>query len=254
MMRLFLDIETIPALDPAVRDRIAATIRPPSNMTKAETIARWEADEKPGAIETAWRRTALDAASGHVAVIGFALDDDPPETYVMPSLPRVNGDGIAPGIVSWPAFEDAHHTEHEAAALYSFFLGVYRKAQERGGQQGIQQVVGHNVLGFDLRFLWQRCCILRVEPPVWFERALRARPWTDEVFDTMLRFAGDRGTISFDTLCRALGMPGKPDDIDGSRVWDHVRDGMLDRVESYCRQDVADVRQVWKRLSFIRGA
>ena len=47
MMKIYLDIETIPGQSPELKTEIAATIKPPGSMKKAETIARWEAEEKP---------------------------------------------------------------------------------------------------------------------------------------------------------------------------------------------------------------
>ena len=51
-------------------------------------------------------------------------------------------------------------------------------------------------------------------------------------------------------MCKALGIPGKPDDIDGSKVWDFVERGDYERVMQYNILDVDESRQVYKRLTF----
>ena len=42
-MLVTMDLETLPSADPAVRDLLAARIKPPAAMKKADTIAAWEA-------------------------------------------------------------------------------------------------------------------------------------------------------------------------------------------------------------------
>lgn len=70
MATLFLDIETLPADRHDVRNYIAATVKPPGNISKAETIAKWEAESKPGAIAEAIDKTSFDGAFGRVCCIG----------------------------------------------------------------------------------------------------------------------------------------------------------------------------------------
>lgn len=76
MSYLYLDIETIETQDADLRARIAADIKPPASMSKAETIAKWEAEAKPDAIASAIAKTALDGATGHLVCIGYAVDGD----------------------------------------------------------------------------------------------------------------------------------------------------------------------------------
>src|SRR3546814_4351137 len=48
--------------------------------------------------------------------------------------------------------------------------------------------IGHNITGFDLRFILQRAVILGVQPPL--NIPFGARPWDESVFDTMTQWAG----------------------------------------------------------------
>ena len=50
-MNLYIDIETLPTDRDDVREYIAATVSAPAQMKKAETIAAWEASDKPAAVD-----------------------------------------------------------------------------------------------------------------------------------------------------------------------------------------------------------
>ena len=140
-MEIYLDIETIPAQDPSVRAEIAATIEPPGNISKAETIAAWHAEKKPALVEEAWRRTALDGSRGHVAVIGFAIDDAEPQAIYRPD---------------WQAPDAERDT---LARFFAILADAYRP--NSGGARPV--FIGHNITGFDLRFLFQRAVLLSPE-------------------------------------------------------------------------------------------
>ena len=38
--------------------------------------------------------------------------------------------------------------------------------------------------------------------------------------------------------------------MDGSKVWDAVKNGEIDKVAEYCRDDVDKLRQIHKRMMF----
>jgi hypothetical protein len=225
-MHIYLDIETIPGQAPGLKDEIARSIAPPANYSKSETIARWEAETKPGLVEEAWRKTAFAGDRGEIVCIGWAVDDAPAQT-----LTRT---------LSSP----------EAWLLGEFFAAVRRAIEASHGR--IPRWVGHNVRDFDLRFLYQRAVVLGVRPP--FALPHDARPGSDFVFDTMTAWAGWGGRVSLARLCAALGLPAKGaeigEEMDGSRVWDLVQAGRLDDVAEYCRADVERVRRLHRRLTF----
>ena len=74
--RLYIDLETLPDLRLGARERIAETISAPASMSKPETIAKWEAEQKPAAVELAWRKTSFDGGKGKIAVIGWATSSE----------------------------------------------------------------------------------------------------------------------------------------------------------------------------------
>lgn len=218
MNYLYLDIETIPAQTEAAKERVAATVKPPAQMKKADTIAAWEKEQKAAAVEEAIAKTSFDGGMGHVCCIGFAI----------------NGGDIHS--------QSVKTIEQERDAIQSFIdiVGVFRASE-----WSQIQIVGHFVAGFDLRFLTQRAIVLGVRLPEWWPKD--PKPWSNEVFDTMVAWAGAKGSISLDALCFALGLEGKGE-IDGSMVAQLWADGKHEDIAGYCRDDVARVRRVHQKM------
>jgi hypothetical protein len=215
MTYLYLDIETVPAQTEAAKQKIAASVKAPGNIKKAESISAWEKESRPAAVEEAISRSGLNGAYGHVCCIGYAFDDDKPKS------------------LSWPLdFSD------ERSLLNSF-------AETMDAQNRVPTIIGHNVANFDIRFLWQRAMVLGVRMPSWFPKD--PKPWGNDVFDTMTAWAGARDTISMSNLCDALGLPGK-DGIDGSMVGDMFARGEFELIDSYCRADIERTRAIHKRM------
>jgi predicted PolB exonuclease-like 3'-5' exonuclease len=68
-------------------------------------------------------------------------------------------------------------------------------------------------------------------------------------FCTMEAWAGFNKRISQDALCEILGLEKKPDDIDGSKVYDYYLAGEIDKIVEYNKHDVKTVREIYKRVS-----
>lgn len=214
---IYLDIETVPTQDEDVKAKIAETVKPPASMSKAETIAKWELEQRPMAIAEAVSRTALDGGYGHVVCIGWA----------------VGGDKVSAPIIG------------DVKAERDLISGVFDAIEKVRTRNGMTVIVGHNVAEFDIRFLWQRAFVLGVRLPPWFPRD--PKPWSDTVNDTMAMWAGARERISLDRLCGYLGIPGKQGmtGADIGRVW---ASGDLPRIAAYCRADVEAVRDIHRRM------
>ena|SRR3990167_27192 len=250
MQYLIIDLETIPAQRPDVLEEISAdkqaaltadiaAVRPPGNYKKEETIVAWWADEAPkivdslkaafkADVEAAYRKTGLDGAFGQICVIGFALDDEAPRTVWSPEWARPECER--------EVLED----------FYSVLTDLIPANHER-----MMTVVGHNVASFDLRFLVQRSIVNGVRPHRVIASAAQAKPWeADKVFDTMVQWSGIGNRIKLDKLCKVLSIQTPKTGIDGSQVWDFVKDGHIAEVADYCARDVAATRSVHKRLTF----
>lgn len=108
--------------------------------------------------------------------------------------------------------------------------------------------VGHNLLDFDLRFIYQRSVIHQIKPSreISFARFRNA-----PVFDTMHEWSKwGREHVSLDLLAQTLGIPSPKASLDGSKVYSYFRAGRLAEICVYCSQDVETVRQVYRRLTF----
>lgn len=227
-MNIFIDIETIPQQPEAeAKAEIAATIQAPGQMSKAETIAAWHAGEgayagiKDALIEEAYRKTSFDGAKGEIVSIAFADDDCDPIT-----VHRGTNGGISEVLMLQLAF-----------ARIELLLG---------GKS--PWWIGQNIGGFDLKFLFQRAVINRVNPNFDFKQYGRHG---SQFYDTMQAWAGYGNRVSQANLCKALGIEGKPDDIDGSKVWDFYKAGKIERIAEYNADDIVKVRKIYKRLNFI---
>lgn len=222
MATIYLDLETIPVADPAIIAEIEAGVKAPGNIKKAETIEAWERDEKPGAVLEAVKKTALDGTYGRICCIGFAVDDDAADVRY--------GD--------------------EAETITAFFAWLTEAARISDYTERQSAIfIGHNILSFDLRFLWQRCVVNGIRPPAFIP--FNAKPWDGKVFDTMTAWNPAREkSISLDKLCRALGVPSSKGDLDGSKVAEYWHAGRHQEVADYCMADVEAVRQCHKRMVF----
>ena len=216
---LFLDLETIPADDARIVDFIAATIKPPATIKLPASIEKWHKESKQDAIEEAVSKTGLDGAFGRVCVIGFDID----------------------GAV------DALHGLDEPALLVAFNAKLNTIPRSLWSAMTI---VGHNVSGFDLRFLVQRYIVNGIQPHAIISAAAQAKSWDSKVYDTMIQFAGYGNRISLDKLCMALGVPSPKGEMDGTMVGQYVADGRIAEVVEYCKRDVTATGAVYRRMTF----
>jgi predicted PolB exonuclease-like 3'-5' exonuclease len=108
--------------------------------------------------------------------------------------------------------------------------------------------VGHNLLDFDLRFIYQRSIIHRIKPS---REISLARFRNAPVYDTMHEWSQwGREHVSLDLLARALGVPSPKETLDGSKVYPYFQAGRLPEICDYCCRDVETVRLVYRRLTF----
>lgn len=219
-MNLFIDIETL-----GTNDETLVDVRPPKTMSKPETIAKWEVEEKPRAVKEALARTSFDSILGRICCVCFAIDDG-------------------------PVFCFSHDDEKTLLEqLYRDISQVSRTNIRGFDVNHSLTIVGHNVAGFDLPFLKHRSLIHNVKPPAEILKAMSAKPWDACIADTMLMWSSDREKrVSVDKLCVAFGIPGKGD-FDGSMVADTWP---IDpqKVIDYCADDVRRTQDIYHRLKF----
>lgn len=109
------------------------------------------------------------------------------------------------------------------------------------------ELVGHNLIGFDLPFIFQRCLV----------HCLSAKPLVDlgeyrvrGVFDTMHHWwLGARRNVSLDDVAWALGIESsKTATVEGSKVFDLYQAGNLEEIREYNLNDVRVTRKVYERM------
>ncbi len=109
------------------------------------------------------------------------------------------------------------------------------------------ELVGHNIIGFDLPFLFQRCLV----------HCISARPLVDlgeyrvrGVFDTMHNWwLGAKRFVSLDDIAWALGIESsKTATVEGSKVFDLYQAGRLAEIREYNLNDVRVTRKVYERM------
>lgn len=250
-MNIFIDLETIPSQNPEVKAEFLKSaqenIKAPSTLTKEQAaidlgitdkddikftskdsmLAKWVevkgAEAAILAADESWRKTSFDGGLGHICVIGWAIDDQPTKELHIHSIDDITSELI----------------------IISEFSNIINKlCAERPNER--PRFIGHNLIEFDLQFLFRRHVVLNVKPSPHIP--FNARPWDDSVYDTMQKWGGTRGG-SLNKITKACGLESKGD-IDGSMVFDYVRDGKIIEVAEYCRHDVEITRNLFKRMTF----
>ena len=227
---LTLDIETIPTTDKAVQEEIKNSIAPPGNYKSEEAIEKWWSTKGVTAAEDKVRKTALDGSLGEVITIAWAFGDNP-----VNGIQRTHKD--SEGIFLTRAF-----------SMIAEDMATHVKNYELDRRL---RIIGHNILKFDIPFLWKRCVINEVFAPSIL--SLCASPRQNEfLFDTQVEWMGSNrvdNLISCDKLCRIFKIDSpKTDKIDGSKVYDHWVQKKYDDILAYCKRDVEAERAVAERI------
>ncbi|MFN2578370.1 MAG: ribonuclease H-like domain-containing protein [Pyrinomonadaceae bacterium] len=114
-------------------------------------------------------------------------------------------------------------------------------------------LVGHNIINFDLPFIFQRCLVNRIS----------VKPFIDlsefhvaGVYDTMRRWwLGGRNRVGLDDIAWALGIESsKTGEVEGSKVFDLYQAGRLAEIREYNLNDVRVTRKVYERMVECFGA
>ena len=226
-----MDIETIPL--PDYRERIGpqlertirlGNMRQEQQQRYLEDIAAEE--------ERCYQLGGLNATTGRVLCIAV---------HVGP-IPGLDIEGAQLGESETVFGIDEDGNEHPEKETLSSFLGFMN-----GFDPDTDEIIGHNIIGFDLPFIFQRC----------LANSLSAAPFVDlgefrvkGVFDTMHHWwLGAKRTVSLDDIAWALGLESsKTAEVEGSKVFDMYTAGKLAAIREYNLNDVRLTRKVYERM------
>ena len=226
-----LDIETL-AL-PGFRDRVGPKLEKDLKLgnMRLEQQARY-LEDIAAEEERVYQLGSLNATSGRI--ISIAVHVGP--------VPGFQIEGVT-AAQSEHAFgiDAAGNEQPEAEALKSFLELM------AGFDPECDVIVGHNIIGFDLPFIFQRCLVNNIA----------VKPFVDlsdfhvlGVYDTMRAWwLGGRNRVALDDLAWALGIESsKTSEVEGSRVFELYQAGKLAEIREYNLNDVRVTRKVYERL------
>jgi predicted PolB exonuclease-like 3'-5' exonuclease len=117
------------------------------------------------------------------------------------------------------------------------------------------QLITFNGHSFDLPVLRYRAMVNRISAAGLQVRQYFHR-YTDDALDLcdVLGSYVPGGKVKLDEVSKILGLTGKPDGIDGSRVEEMVLTGQIAEVARYCESDVLNTYRVWLVYELFRAA
>ena len=226
-----LDIETITL--PDFRERVGSQLERLARLgnMRIEQQQRY-LEDIAAEEERCYSLGSLSATSGRVLCIALHVG----------AIPGLEFPGLGPEASEHVFGIDGHgYEENEKKALQDFlnFMNDF--------DCDCDELVGHNIIGFDLPFIFQRC----------LAHSLQARPFVTlsdytprGVFDTMHRWwLGAKRFVSLDDVAWALGIESsKTSEVEGSKVFDLYQAGRLDLIREYNLNDVRVTRKVYERM------
>lgn len=167
-----------------------------------------------GTLDDFLRRTSLDGSFGRILCIGYALNEEEPKIIC-----------------------NIYNEKKNLEDFWDLCIGV-------------DKFVGHNILDFDLKFIYHRSIILGVKPTrsISFARYVV----NGQVYDTIQEWSkwSFSDKKSLEHLALAMDIPSPKEEIDGTMVADFYKDGKIDEICNYCMKDVVTTREIYKRMNF----
>ena len=226
-----LDIETITL--PDFRERVGAQLERLARLgnMRVEQQQRY-LEDIAAEEERCYALGALSATSGRVLCIAVHVG----------AIPGLEFPGLGPESSERVFGIDQYGNEEDEKKALEDFLNFMKDFDP-----DCDELIGHNIIGFDLPFIFQRC----------LANSLQARPFVNlsdytprGVFDTMHRWwLGAKRFVSLDDVAWALGIESsKTSEVEGSKVFDLYQTGKLDLIREYNLNDVRVTRKIYERM------
>jgi 3'-5' exonuclease len=225
MSHLFLKITTIPCQRHSILDDLRSKVTAPAKLSNADSIKKWLEDNREAAAQEALIKTSYDGSLGEIISIAWAFDNDEVRCV------------------------DRSLNICESVLLDQFFSGLQEDVlrSPNSSDRYAARIVGHNILGFDLRFLFQRAVIHSVQPP--FDLGHDNRYNNSRVYDIMVAWAGFNKYLSLPDLAQALGHHANQS-LGAAEVWDCVKNSKIDVVSDLNWSEVSLIRQLFHAMTF----
>ena len=226
MKRIFIDIETLPT-DEANRAFVEGKLR----ISLLKRNLSFNETEFSNRAEIAFGETALHGSLGKLLCIGLAIDN--------------NGRAEKPCVCGQDKATKKLHLD-EAKTLTQFWNHLDRINFDAE----VDVLVGHNVLGFDLPFLYHRSMICGVKPS---RELLNGKPWEIAVYDTMDKWQMGkfREFVGLEELALAFGLDcPKKGAVNGGNLLEAFANGRHEEIREYCLKDVLCTRELYYRMTF----
>lgn len=228
MKRIFIDIETLPT-DEANRNFVGRKLE----KSLFKRGLNFDESELATRAEIAFGETALSGSLGKLLCIGLAIDN--------------NGKAENPCVCGQETKERKLHLD-EARTLRQFWNHLDRINFDAS----CDTIIGHNILGFDLPFLYHRSMICGVKPS---RQMLDGKPWeiAESVFDTMDRWQMGKyhEKVGLEELALAFGLDcPKKGAVHGGNLLETYAQGRHEEIREYCLKDVLCVRELYYRMTF----
>jgi hypothetical protein len=235
LRRIFFDVESVPPPEEwrsLIKPETVRKLCRKSNFTSSSEPTK-EQEEQQACTEEQYRLLALHAEYGRVLTIGMIVEHDWHVVHC--------------GLLGRERPSGRFHLD-ERRTLRSFWKML------DDFNVGRDLIIGHNVMDFDLPFLYKRSRINRIHPSVLLSFA---RYRNAPIYDTMREWAHwnpHAAYISLSELAEILKVGiTKTDGIDGSRIYDEFLAGNHDLIAEYCVRDVQMVRSIFYRMVFPEG-
>jgi len=226
-----LDIETL-AL-PGFRDRVGPKLDKEMKLgfMRLEQQQRY-LEDIAAEEERVYQLGSLNATSGRV--LSIAVHVGPVPGFEIEGL-TTNQSEYAFGI-------DADGNEQDESQALKDFIALMSDFDVE-----CDLIVGHNIIGFDLPFIFQRC----------LANNIAVKPFIDlsefrvqGVFDTMRGWwLGGRNRVALDDIAWALGIESsKTGEVEGSKVFELYQAERLAEIREYNLNDVRVTRKVYERM------